>query len=244
MKRRLVRAAASSASNGGAKRASTDLYLGQRAEIAACKAASGGVGRIAARARRQAAMEGHRAHRRARVGAQLKRTMGRARPVAMAMARLGRQWERNHPGPVDSIACRGLGSPCARQAVELGTTRTDDWVAWYRGIRSHRRMPPARATKHGKETGLAGAAYLGLRRLLAPDTAMLHRKSTSAIVSIAARQSRRHRVPVHVTPPRRATACRPPAAPAPITSASKLSAPRRTGRLVLRLRRQPRARRG
>ena len=181
-------------------------------------------------------MEGHRAHRRARVGAQLKRTMGRARPVAMAMARLGRQWERNHPGPVDSIACRGLGSPCARQAVELGTTRTDDWVAWYRGIRSHRRMPPARATKHGKETGLAGAAYLGLRRLLAPDTAMLHRESTSAIVSIAARQSRRHRVPVHVTPPRRATAL-PGLLPLQLQSPARQSFlhPAGTRRVVLRI---------
>ena len=190
-------------------------------------------------------MEGHRAHRRARVGAQLKRTMGRARPVAMAMARLGRQWERNHPGPVDSIACRGLGSPCARQAVELGTTRTDDWVAWYRGIRSHRRMPPARATKHGKETGLAGAAYLGLRRLLAPDTAMLHRESTSAIVSIAARQSRRHRVPVHVAPPRRATAL-PGLLPLQLQSPARQSCLHPAGISSCggsELRRQPRARR-
>ena len=164
----------------------------------------------------------------------------------MAMARLGRQWERNHPGPVDSIACRGLGSPCARQAVELGTTRTDDWVAWYRGIRSHRRMPPARATKHGKETGLAGAAYLGLRRLLAPDTAMLHREinqrdSEHRGTPVAPASSTSTRNPASTSN----SAARPPAAPAPTTSASKLSAPRRDSSCgAPNCGAQPRARRG
>ena len=149
---------------------------------------------FSARVRRQATREGHRARRRALVGAQRKRTMGRARPDATAMARLGRQRERNHPGLVDNIACRPgttMRPPSCRArthkngrfgGVDKGTAVTDECLRRERpnmAKRLDRLATPSRASSADRPRNRDAAPRINQRESEHLGTPVAPASSTS-----------------------------------------------------------------